>query len=883
LPTNFRPEQALGEAMTLRLFAVLTFALVAVPTLTMAAGTPRDDAAALEFFEKKVRPLLVDNCYTCHSANTNSRGGLRVDDRNGLVEGGGRGPAVMVGDPDNSLLIQAVRQSGKLKMPPDKQLTDEQIEILAQWIRDGAAWPKVAAPVTEGAVKAEYDSLRKDHWAWQPLTSPLAPAVVDTAWPLGDIDRFVLAKLEEHKLQPSPDANPLTLLRRVKFDLNGLPPTLEELDQFAADPSPQAFEMLVDRLLASPAYGERWGRHWLDVARFGESTGSSRNVTMPHSWRYRDYVIKAFNDDKPYDRFITEQLAGDLLPADSPAQRNEQLVATGFLAIGVKDVNQRFKIRFVMDNIDEQIDAVSRAFLGLTASCARCHDHKFDPIPTADYYALAGIFKSSDLCAALRNQMGGGGLAFYDTSLLLVLGPRGDGGTDATDEIAAQKQALADAREELKELEEELKASSTSDGEEKVAALKKKITRLQREIGDDKDPALKFDVAYGMRDAKKISDTEIRVRGEAELLGPAVPRGFLSLISMPQPPQIAADASGRRELAQWLTSEHHPLTPRVMVNRIWQHLLGAGLVRTVDNFGVMGDTPSHPELLDALATRFVREGWSVKKLVREIVLSRTYRLSSETSPLALQTDPGNKFLWRHSPRRLAAEEIRDATLAASGQLDLSPASGSPAQNLKMVEIQNNGGEAKRLAELADFSVHRSVYLPLLRAMTPASLAVFDFAEQGMVTGRRDVTTVAPQALYLLNDPFVRRQARSLAERVLQPANLSADERIDLAYRLAVARKPTTLEVARVKDYLADYAAAASGAPLVATPNKETVAAAAAESTTPTDEVPGAGEPVKQPRRKPQSNPALKAENPEEAAWASFCQALFGSAEFRYLK
>ncbi len=876
--------------------ATLLAPLVANPLI--AADKTRDDAA-LDFFEKKVRPLLAENCYNCHSANTNSRGGLRVDDRVGLTEGGNRGPAVVPGDPEKSLMIQAVRQTGKLKMPPEKKLTDEQVEILVQWIRAGVAWPKIELPTADASLKRDYESLRKEHWAWQPLKAAAPPEVKDTAWPLSDLDRFILAKLEQFNLPPVGQAEPLALLRRLKFDLTGLPPTLEELEAFSADHSPRAFEDLVDRLLASPAFGERWGRHWLDVARYGESTGSARNVAYPHAWRYRDYVIEAFNRDKPYDQFVREQIAGDLLPSDTPEQRNEQLIATGFLALGVKDVNQRFKIRYVMDNIDEQIDALSKAFLGLTASCARCHDHKFDPIPTADYYALAGIFKSSDLCAALRNQMGGGGMAFYDTKLLLVLGPKAED-REALARIEDQKKELATCREELEALtsgdskkddekkpdgaddkqpSKNAKAEATEDA--KVTELRNRIKRLQREMEGDDDPALRNHVAFGMRDSKTIADTEIRIRGEAEKLGPTAPRGFLSLISLSQPPQIGAEESGRRQLAEWLTSDGNPLAPRVIVNRVWQHLFGEGLVRTVDNFGSMGDSPSHPELLDTLAIRFKQEGWSIKKLVRQIVLSRTYQLSAAASDQNMKVDPENVFLWRHSPRRLEAEEIRDAMLAASGQLKLTPPEGSAAQAMKMMELPNNGGEAQRLAGAAEASLHRSVYLPLLRNITPQSLAVFDFAEQGMVTGRRDVTTVAPQALYLLNDPLVRKQGQELAQRVLQDKQLTTtNARIERLYKLTLGRTPTTLEIARGKDYVTDYIAE-SKSPGNAAASSESPAAAVDNNSS--DEKPPGKQPAKPVKRKAAQPKAQAKVDPRIAAWATFCQALLGSAEFRYLK
>jgi hypothetical protein len=368
---------------------LVSVALIAGVTGPVRSQSPPTDEARVDFFERKVRPVLANNCNNCHSANTKAMANLRVDDRNGLVQGGNRGAAIIPGNPEKSLLIQAVRKShAKVKMPPDHHLTEQEIADLVTWIKDGAAWPAVRVPASIGRPNAKYDRLRKEHWAWQPLQDVKPPALTNTAWPRDEIDQYILANLEAKQLKPVADADKLTLIRRVAFDLTGLPPTLDAIDAFAKDNSKDAFEKVVDRLLASPAYGERWGRHWLDVARYAESTRSARNLPYPHAWRYRDYVIDAFNSDKPFHQFIREQIAGDLLPSKSQAERDTQLIATGFLALGVKDVNQRFKVRFVMDNIDEQIDTVSRSVLGLTASCARCHDHKFDPIPVADYYAL---------------------------------------------------------------------------------------------------------------------------------------------------------------------------------------------------------------------------------------------------------------------------------------------------------------------------------------------------------------------------------------------------------------------------------------------------------------------------------------------------------------
>jgi len=838
-----------------RVFLTLALA-VASPVITLGQTTlrDRDEQRRIEFFEKKIRPVLVENCYNCHSANTNSRGGLRVDDRNGLILGGDHGPAVVPGDPDKSLLIQAVRQThAEVKMPPKKHLADEQIADLMQWIKDGAAWPKAAVPVLSGEFNGRYEQLRAEHWAWQPIRKHETPAGKNESWVRDDIDRFILAGLEAKGLQPVADADPATFIRRVTFDLTGLPPTTSEIADFelriAELKSPQseiripqsATEELVDRLLASPAFGERWGRHWLDVARYGESTGSARNVAYPHAWRYRDYVINAFNSDKPYDRFLREQIAGDLLPAELESQRDEQSIATGFLAIGVCDVNQRFKVRFVMDNIDEQIDTVSRAVLGLTASCARCHDHKFDPIPIIDYYALAGIFHSSDRCAAVRNKMGGGGMDYYDTAMLLRLGSTAELDAGVAEQIEQSKTELAQARAGALALQENVDENPPGpEREQRLAAARKQVEAAQAKLIALSDPATRGPVAMGVRDGRTIGDTEIRIRGEAENLGPVVPRGFLSVFDVPNSAKINAAQSGRLELADWLASPHNPLTARVMANRIWQHLFGQGLVISVDNFGVTGDAPSHPELLDHLATRFIAGGWSVKKLVRSIVLSRAYQLSSDAPASQLTVDPANRLIWRHGPRRMDAEEIRDAMLAASGELDLNRPAGSPAQNLKVMELRNDGPEAKRLAEYSLASKHRSLYLPQLRGLTPRSLEVFDFAEQGMVTGSRDTTTVATQALYLLNDPFVRQQAAALSARLLGASELDDAGRIALAYRLTLGRSATVQETERTKNYITEYAAAS---------RNEGEEPAAALS----------------------------------AAWSSLCQAILASAEFRYLR
>ncbi|WP_428308140.1 PSD1 and planctomycete cytochrome C domain-containing protein [Lacipirellula sp.] len=876
---------------------MLLWAAVAFSFTSSAFCRAEHTAEQLEFFEQKIRPLLVENCYTCHSADTNAQGGLRVDDRNGLIAGGNRAAAVVPGKPEESLLLRAVSYADKrLQMPPGEQLSPEQIADLTQWIADGAAWPSEQAAIDVSAPNAEYDRLRREHWAWQPLQSVEPPTAEPESWPRDAVDHFVLAKLNAENLQPVADADRLTLIRRVTFDLTGLPPTLAEVDAFLADQSPDAYEQVVDRLLASPAFGERWGRHWLDVARYGESTGSSRNVPLPHAWRYRDYVIDSFNADKPYDQFICEQIAGDLMPAASEEQRREQLIATGFLALGVKDVNQRFKVRFIMDNVDEQIDTVSRSVLALTASCARCHDHKFDPIPARDYYALAGIFRSSELCAGVRNKMGGGGLDYYDPQALLRLG--GEVKAPPAAKVAKAKARLEEAQaawEAIRGTPEGL--SRGPNGRPKQRAFRVKFDEAQQAYLELSDPSLQGQAAVGVRDAKEVGDTEYRIRGEAELLGPVVPRGFPALVQIPNAPAIPAEQSGRLELAQWLTSRDNPLTSRVIVNRVWRHLFGRGIVSSVDNFGTTGDVPTHPELLDHLAASFVDEGWSIKRLVRRLVLTRTYQLDSTTVPSNVAVDPANHWNWRHTPRRLDAEELRDATLAAAGKLIASRPEGSPVTELRVMELQNNSRLARNIEEAANESQHRSVYLPLVRSLTPTSLQVFDFAEQGMVSGNRDVTTVATQCLYLLNDPFIRRQSLNLSQQLLEGEALDDAARVNQAYRKILGRNATADEATRAAEYLREFeeAVAANGGierQLVSTPSRGAGSAAAplndALATTGASTPKVAEEPPPDPDQIVYSDAPVKAESlgpisPRTAAWMTFCQALFGSVECRYLK
>lgn len=851
--------------------------LLAVPVLLFGTEPAPD---RVEFFEKKVRPVLVNRCYGCHSAETKPAGGLRVDDRHGLLRGGASGPAVVPGNPADSILIQRIRHTDPQRRMPKEggPVTDAELADLTAWIQAGVAWPKEVIPSSIGRPRPSYEKLKATHWAWQPLTDPVPPPVRNTAWPSSNLDRFIAAKLEQSNLAPVGDASRLTLIRRVTFDLTGLPPTPPEIGQFLNDRRPEAYARLVDRLLQSPRFGERWGRHWLDIARYAESTGPSRNIPYPYAWRYRDYVLDAVNRDVPYDRFVQEQVAGDLLPASSPTERDRLLTATGFLALGGKDVNQRFKERFQMDNVDEQIDTVSRSVLGLTVSCARCHDHKFDPIPVTDYYALAGIFTSTDIGAGLRSRMGGSGLDYYDSKNLVrlsVKAPQPDPETlrEAQARVAAAKKewdAIRGTKEGL---------SIGPNGRPKQQPFRFAFERAQSDLWELTTEAEQGYAIHAVRDAAKPADTEVRLRGEAERLGPVVARGFLTTFAVPGAAPVDPGQSGRLQFAQWLTSPRNPLTPRVVVNRVWHHLFGQGIVTSVDNFGINGAPPSHPELLDHLASGFIRDGWSIKKLVRSIVLSRTYRLGSEATAAHREADPANRLLWRHSPRRLEAEEIRDAILAASGQLDVNPPGRSAAAKLRMVEMRDDGPEALGLHEQADHARHRSVYLPLLRGVVPKALQPFDPVAQSLVTGQRDATTVPAQALFLLNSSFVRRQSLALAEQLLAQSSLSATQHIGHAYRRTLGREPSPAEVNRTLAFLESFEGAYRTSQDAAPGGRSTavlarLAGEQADLPVDQDDERVTLAPVEDP---------VNASSPRAAAWMSFVQALYASAEFRFLR
>lgn len=746
----------------------LRLQLLLLSALPAAAADMTPDQRA--FFESKIRPVLVKQCYECHSQTSKKLGGkLLLDAPSEMIAGGESGPAVIPGKPDESLIVQAVRYDG-LEMPPKKRLPDNIVNDFAEWVKMGAPDPRTEP--SRVVKKAPQEPL----WSLKPISDPKPPKVQNTAWPRQSLDAFILAKIEQNGLQPAPDAEKAILKRRLSFDLTGLPPSSFDIRH-------SSLEAYVDSLLNSPHFGEKWGRHWLDVARYAESNGNdglSRNPSFPHAWRYRDYVIRAFNQDLPYDRFIAEQIAGDLLPADSPAQRDRQLVATGLLALGAKPA-KAMNENFEMDVIADQINVIGSGILGLSVGCARCHDHKTDPIPTRDYYALAGIFRSTET-------MWG----------------------------AAAREGLTAPQTPLHELQAAAKVLPRAEVEPIIAANKPRKTPAKAAFTYTADAPL----AMGVRDAKKIEDCKLNIDGESKKLGAAIPRGFLSACGGGTVADLKQ--SGRLELAKWLASPQNPLTARVFVNRVWLQLFGEGLVATPNDFGLSGERPTHPELLDHLATRFMREGWSIKKLIRSIVLSHTYQMASRSGTAPLFS--------HHLRRRLDAETIRDTMLFATGDLNPQPASGSLIQHRDVL--------VNELPSLHQPSSKRSVYLLMLRNSMPPELTPFNLPDATTVVAQRDNSALATQSLYLLNNAFVIEQSRRFAKRLLQTPTES-EKRIAQAYRHALGRDATAAELQRGLDFLRE-----ADAMLVSTQTDH-------------------------PRR-------------ELDTWAAFCQALLASNELRYV-
>jgi Protein of unknown function (DUF1553)/Protein of unknown function (DUF1549)/Planctomycete cytochrome C len=788
-------------SLRVRLIFVLVM-LLAVRVVNSQADEPHFD-----FFESKIRPVLIEHCYDCHSVD-NIEGGLRVDLAATLRRGGEHGPAIVPLRPEASLLLTAISHTDtKLKMPPKgAKLSDAIIADFRKWIDMGAPDPRKEVSLPAEAWSG-YDAA-KNHWAYSPPRTHAAPLVADNTWPRKDLDHFVLEGLDEEGLHPSKDAEPRTLLRRLHFDLIGLPPLptesktfLQLIDRRGLD---AAVEETVDELLQRPQFGQRWGRHWLDVARYGESSGGESNVSFPYAWRYRDYVIDAMNADLPYNRFLTEQIAGDLLPYANNEERARLLTATGFLAIGTKNLGENNDKKFQADVVDEQIDSLSRAILASSVACARCHHHKFDPFSMEDYYGLAGIFASSKTFFGTfttpANNRGGDPLVLPRLTNEKIfhksLSP------PEFEKLKARQRELDSVRQEIKASQA---AAWVGQKPKKTFTLRDVLANIwqlgpvegQLETLDEKGQALPL--AMGVLD-DQIVDAPLLARGEIGREGSLVPRAFPQMLRGSGKVVIPSAQSGRLELAGWLTDQQHPLTSRVYVNRVWKHLFGQGLVSSVDNFGTTGEKPSHSELLDSLAVRFVEDGWSTKKLIRLLVLTRTYRQASTFNAEAFQKDPEGRLLWRMPKRRLEAEAIRDAMLFASGELDCSSIDGSLVARIIGDRPISLIGLDKRLPMDLDGSVHRSVYLPVIRDRLPDVLNLFDFAEPSFVVGHRETTNVPVQAFYLMNSEFVQLRAKALAAQLLRET-ATEEDLVQLAFQRCFNRNPDSEEMVRAIDYL----------------------------------------------------------------------------------
>lgn len=765
----------------------------------LAASEKAPSATDIEFFEKKVRPLLHQHCYECHSAGAKKiQGGLLLDTATRVMKGGRSGPIVVPGKPAESTLIAVVAHQHKdLKMPPAGKLSVEQIADLSTWVSLGVPDPRTneKAAITQ----------QTNGWPYKPVFKPALPTVKDTTWPRTDVDRFILSKLEECGLKPAPTADKRTLVRRATFDLIGLPPTPEEIDAALNDSSDDWFAKVIERLLASRHYGERWGRHWLDVVRYADTAGDNSDYPIPQMFKYRNWVIDAFNRDIPYDQLIREQLAGDLLPSKKDDDRRQKLIATGYLA-NARRFGSYEDARYPWHlTIEDTIDNLGRTFLGLTINCCRCHDHKFDPLTHEDYYALYGFFSSTrypwpgiELDKIQRD------LVPLEPSekIAVIVKDREKkmAGFNANikkieDDQKAAEKAIKDAADIPSEDERKIKIAEWA---KRLEELKQALKKAQKEREAFGKTPLPYETAYAIAEGKtegkkKVGNACIQIKGDPEHLGAEVPRRFPSVLGGQTLP-ADVKGSGRLELANWIADSANPLTARVMVNRIWQYHFGNGIVPTPSDFGKQGRTPTHPELLDFLAARFVEGGWSIKDMHRLIMRSRTYQMSSEDSEASQRLDVANELYWRFDRHRLDAESIRDALLAVGGGLDRTMGGAHPFPEQPTWDFTQHK-PFKAVYE----SNRRSVYLMTQRITRHPFLGLFDGADTNASTARRITSTTSLQALFLMNDPFVHEQARLFAKRLLAE-KLDQNQRVRHAYLLTFGRPPTKEEESIAADY-----------------------------------------------------------------------------------
>ena len=816
-PSQYPPTRRPAMTILLNRLTPICIAAAILFAPRSACAAENDQAAdGVAYFEKHVRPLLVRHCYQCHSEKSEKReGDLLLDSRQGWLQGGDSGTAVVAGDVDASLLIQAIRYNDTaLQMPPTKPLDADDVAKLEHWVRIGAPAPDQVLAKTSDDPSDPIAG--KEHWAFQQLAN-VRPPEVASGWPQTAIDSFVASRLEQAGLHPAADADPNVLARRVYVQLTGLPPTPQQLQEYLADTQPFAYERLVDRLLSTPQFGERWGRHWLDLARYADSNGLDENFLFREAWRYRNWVVDAISADMPFDRFVLMQLAGDLLPFETIEDRDQQRIAAGFLLIGPKvllgniDANQRMEIA------DEQIDSIGRALLGQTLGCARCHNHKFDPVPTADYYALAGIFASTQVME--RRWMLGEQRVMEQ---LVGIGARGNEADEAYEKYWRERPKLTEQKKQAEAALELLKKNDSAVLAEQIekqpgsfAELSKDSARsieertaAQQVFVEQLSQSLKQTPTIPPRamiptDVAQPADEHVRLAGQFDRLGEKVPRGFLTVLRDSVDTFIPANESGRAALGHWLTNKDErsgQLTARVLANRVWHHLIGRGLVRTVDNFGRTGEPPSHPELLDHLARELIESDWSIKSLVRKIVVSRTFRLSSQHVASHHEVDPENHLLWRAHRRRLDPETFRDAMLSAADKLDLARMDST----VSYLGDQATAVGANSVRRRTDFPC-RSVYLPVIRNDLPELFEIFDFANPHATTGMRPNTTVPTQGLFMLNDEMVMDAAKATARRIIaNSASGGIRQRIVGMFDLILNTRPTDSEEQSIERYLNQF-------------------------------------------------------------------------------
>jgi cytochrome c553 len=865
----FRTSKA--YVLVIRVFGLILLASVwhtgfVLPTT--AAEEPLQ--ADLAYYKSNVLPILREHCFECHSHSAKkSKGGLMLDSSPSMLIGGDSGPAIEPSKPEASLLVEAIRyEEDSIEMPPAGKLSDSEIEILVEWIRRGAPAPTMAlSPGASSTGTLEPLNTESDpsaHWAFLPLKPPALPSSINEG--PDTVDYLLEQKRRAAGVDAVPAASLQTVVQRLYSDLHGLPVEPAELQRILSKDTPR-LEDIVDDLLSKPEFGERWGRHWLDVARYADSNGCSieSNNTQDNAWRYRDYVITSMNNDKPHDRFVVEQIAGDLLDYVSVSQRCEQLIATGFLVMGPMAFGTGFD-QLHMDVIDEQIDTVGKAMLGMSLGCARCHDHKFDPVSTEDYYALAGIFASTQSVERIQGWRQGKSwhrveLPVLDseaTNALKRAYEQTKADAESGDLVKRAESATGEAKQRLEELRNspcpDSKAISQAEEELRIAERELLNARNMKKVLPVVSPV---PVAMAVAEKAKPVDESVRIRGEVNQLGDVVPRRVLPLLDENHVStfRISPEESGRLQLARWLVDPEHGvgrLLARVTVNRIWGHLFARPLVDSPDNFGLMGAAPSQPELLDYLALRFIESGWSTKSLIRDIVCTKTYGLATVEQLANSSLDPENRWLWRYQPKRLDVEAIRDSMLAISGNLDRTRG-GKTLQHLGLVSL---GGDHLLLDAPSPYQ-RRSVYIPVYRDTVGLTddvdasmgmLVAFNFADPNMLAGAREQSVVPAQTLFLMNADFVYEQAHTLAAKSL--AKTQRDERVDWLFQRVYGRAASTVEKSQILEFVDSFV-------------KRWI-----EETEESDEV--------------SSEDTAPGEARRLAAWTSVCQSLFGSNEFLFL-